>query len=734
MVHGSVVSKVPQLLVNATGVKLATDGGDSVVLRSPQEEACSPVPWHFVDLAVKSEFPLCYVMSKDGYALSVMEKAGTDAPVTVVKHPKLLHATSSKRAHWHVVPLGENKFNLKSEASGFFLAASDDGRRVVLSRNPAAPQSQWHVMPMKKNASVADRLISSSHSSSSTSYHHGILDKAREFVKDGWISKKEAIELWSLAVGEDEDKLTDFKQRTIELTLKLFRYTHAARAELEQKLREAQQWQNTAEEYEKYKRVLFFGMPRGSASTWEHLMKTFLQEHFPRCRVKTLQTRDSSGQHLKTPYVDFSSAKTCNAVLRKMETITEEAIRAHFSGANVKIKGAKPWFSFWWRRIKPSSSFPGYPSFPIIMPKKEHRFSLVLLHPLGNVSTFFFDQGGGLVRHLSLGSHTVRNYCKILCPSAKLRCGQGWQWFQYLGDEKQRRCDDESIDEGDLLESREFITSVLENEAKLLGTAQRVILDGYSQGGSLSLDVGLRFPRPLGLVISQRGMLMKVTLEAHKKMLRDNTACKQNLLMTAGGLDDVYPAKVQAHCRDRLKALYEEAYEADGHISYQCVEHLDHCGYDDEEHEAILKHCIKVFRTMPGRVRQVAESSSKAGLKRSGSFLERCSTAKKARRLSIQHSGHTHKEAEPLQREASPPEPAQLPPQQLSPQQILAVQTDSGGMAAKKQHLSSKSIQPGSRAGWFLARASGRNAAQKAGRASGKRSVTATAVAAKGGS
>eukprot|EP00439_Symbiodinium_sp_Y106_P056903 s828_g8.t1 len=169
-----------------------------------------------------------------------------------------------------------------------------------------------------------------------------------------------------------------------------------------------------------------------------------------------------------------------------------------------------------WKWVKrPNSRFP---AFPVVMPRtlagvkeaKEHRFSLVVCHPMGCYSTFFLGPEG-LVKDLLVQSRLIRDYCKILCP------GRSGIDVPSISSNRggTRRCHEEVISTRDLQKAVDFVSGVVGAEASQLEAADRVLLGGYSQGGCISLEVGLALPFDLGLVISQRGMLMKQTMDRH---------------------------------------------------------------------------------------------------------------------------------------------------------------------------------------------------------------------------
>eukprot|EP00931_Biecheleriopsis_adriatica_P049893 TRINITY_DN28871_c0_g1_i1.p1 TRINITY_DN28871_c0_g1~~TRINITY_DN28871_c0_g1_i1.p1 ORF type:complete len:468 (-),score=108.75 TRINITY_DN28871_c0_g1_i1:29-1258(-) len=246
-----------------------------------------------------------------------------------------------------------------------------------------------------------------------------------------------------------------------------------------------------------------------------------------------------------------------------------------------------------WKWVKvPGSSFP---AFPVVLPKKEHRFSLVMCHPMGCYSTFFLGPEG-LVKDLLIHSRQIRNHCKILCPGAR-HIGWGKQWFRYRTNRGgTNRCHAEVISTRDLQRAVDFVSGVVQSEVTKLGSPDQVLLGGYSQGGCISLAVGLSLSFDLGLVMSQRGMLMQQTIDAHTPKSADPgkledgdvVGAKPRVLMTAGVLDDVY---LLANQKEGKAWLERHGCEVD----FRPIETLDHYENSHEEHALIRKACLAAF-------------------------------------------------------------------------------------------------------------------------------------------
>lgn len=106
----------------------------------------------------------------------------------------------------------------------------------------------------------------------------------------------------------------------------------------------------------------------------------------------------------------------------------------------------------------------------------------------------------------------------------------------------------------------------------------------------MSLATGLSLPYTIGLVVSQRGMLMKQTREAYEANGNSATATRptQYILVTAGGKDDIYLEINQA---DSVKWL-----EAQGmKVTYKVFKDLNHGSHAKDEMGVIRDACVRAM-------------------------------------------------------------------------------------------------------------------------------------------
>lgn len=133
------------------------------------------------------------------------------------------------------------------------------------------------------------------------------------------------------------------------------------------------------------------------------------------------------------------------------------------------------------------------------------RRSLILLNPWNGTPGFMwnwtFNQsgfGGGWRKDVS-------DHYRVLDVAGKLMPGSDYRaWFGYATSE------DWSSDtpiQREVDVAVAYIHHLIEQEYKVVGDYKRIILAGMSQGAGLALEAALNFPKALGLVLSERGIV-----------------------------------------------------------------------------------------------------------------------------------------------------------------------------------------------------------------------------------
>lgn len=162
--------------------------------------------------------------------------------------------------------------------------------------------------------------------------------------------------------------------------------------------------------------------------------------------------------------------------------------------------------------------------------------ALVLLH------------GRGSHRHDLLGLADRMPHDTVLVtpeaphPGGPWGYGPGWAWYRYLGED---RVETESLDI-----SLDFLARFLARlESFLPWTPDRVVLGGFSQGGTTSLAYALRHPGSVAGVINLSGFLANGVLENAPK----GAASRLRLFWGHGTADPNIPHTLAEEGRGRLR-------------------------------------------------------------------------------------------------------------------------------------------------------------------------------------
>lgn len=400
-----------------------------------------------------------------------------------------------------------------------------------------------------------------------------LLEMARSFAMDGQVSVSEAKLMWEQA--QADLPLTEIRRRTLRWSMEAFKYTDKAANFMQAMLRGEKpkscimQVGGVKYDRELYEMAERFAKDGQVSLSEAHELWEAALDAGKVTEIEKLTLEHCLKQHnFTTPAAKFLAAKL------RSRTIGERR------DGNILR----------WVWCKPRGST--FPAYPVVRPKREHRYSLVLCHPMGWGGGYYLG-GGAIVHDLLSKSRLIRENCKILCPGAKKhkQWGDEWKmWFKYRGKDTggTRQCHAQDIAVKDMQQSMSFISDVIDREARIVGSPQRVIVSGYSQGGCVSLATGLSLPYTIGLVVSQRGMLMKQTREAYEANGNSADARRpaQHILVTAGGKDDIY---LEANQADSVKWL-----EAQGmKVIYKVFNDLDHGSHDKGEMGVIRDACVR---------------------------------------------------------------------------------------------------------------------------------------------
>lgn len=103
-------------------------------------------------------------------------------------------------------------------------------------------------------------------------------------------------------------------------------------------------------------------------------------------------------------------------------------------------------------------------------------------------------------------------------------------------------------DQAGIEKQSQALAELIEQQIERGMTAERIFLAGFSQGGVMSLHLGLRYSPPLGGILALSGYL------ALAEQLPQSTSSSPDIFMAHGLYDDVVRLDYAKHSRDRLMA------------------------------------------------------------------------------------------------------------------------------------------------------------------------------------
>jgi phospholipase/carboxylesterase len=186
--------------------------------------------------------------------------------------------------------------------------------------------------------------------------------------------------------------------------------------------------------------------------------------------------------------------------------------------------------------------------------------SVLWLHGLGADGTDFVP----VVDALDLPARPIR----FVFPHAPMRAvtiNQGYvmrAWYDIASTDLERRADERGV-----RESQQLVEGLIERERGRGVAAERIVLAGFSQGGAIALQTGLRHAARLGGVMA---LSCYVPLAATVEAERSAASGAVPIFMAHGTHDPVIPLRLARESRDLLRAA----------------------GYDVSWHEYPMEHSV----------------------------------------------------------------------------------------------------------------------------------------------
>jgi len=181
-----------------------------------------------------------------------------------------------------------------------------------------------------------------------------------------------------------------------------------------------------------------------------------------------------------------------------------------------------------------------------VHPPSEADAAVIVLHGLGADGTDFLP----LADEIDLAQVGPVRWVLPRAPVRPVTINGGYRmraWYDILGSDLARR-----EDEAGLRESAALVHALVDREIARGVPAGRIVLAGFSQGGAVTLQVGLRQTEPLaGLVV----LSSYLPLAAQAAAERHEASRSVPIFMAHGTQDPVVPLARGTAARDQLQQL-----------------------------------------------------------------------------------------------------------------------------------------------------------------------------------
>jgi len=171
--------------------------------------------------------------------------------------------------------------------------------------------------------------------------------------------------------------------------------------------------------------------------------------------------------------------------------------------------------------------------------------SVIWLHGLGADGYDFVP----VVRELELLKTPAARYVFPHAPTRAVTINGGYvmrAWYDILGNDLVRREDEQGI-----RESQQQVEALIAREVERGTPRSRIVLAGFSQGGAIALQTGLRQREPLAALLALSTYL---PLAAAFDAEREDASRSVPIFMAHGRSDPVIPLARATTSRDQLEA------------------------------------------------------------------------------------------------------------------------------------------------------------------------------------
>lgn len=182
-----------------------------------------------------------------------------------------------------------------------------------------------------------------------------------------------------------------------------------------------------------------------------------------------------------------------------------------------------------------------------INPKEKPTHSVIWLHGLGADGHDFES----IVPELRLPSELAVRFVFPHAPKRPVSLNMGMMmraWYDIFDLDFNRVKEDEA----GIRASEMIVRELIENEKARGIPSENIVLAGFSQGGAMALQVGLRYEEKLAGILDLSGyLLLSNQLEKEKSPANQDTP----IMMAHGTMDEIIPIQFAKLSRDRLREL-----------------------------------------------------------------------------------------------------------------------------------------------------------------------------------
>ena len=215
---------------------------------------------------------------------------------------------------------------------------------------------------------------------------------------------------------------------------------------------------------------------------------------------------------------------------------------------------------------------------------KKHKYTFIMLHPMCSDATYFNDH----IEYFRKASSALTNSIKFILPESPLmdidypnnKQYNIKSWYNYY------TCYN-NLNKLDKINSNDFnlqtkkIVAIINKEAYILKSYNKLFLVGVSQGGTLLFNILKFLPQPLGGLFCIKSLYMY-------KYIHLKTNKPTPLFFYSGNKDNVYNLDFQKKCAKLLEPNYS--------VNWTIIDDLDHYTKIQEEYDFIFSNFINSLK------------------------------------------------------------------------------------------------------------------------------------------